>query len=291
MTQRYDLVIAGGGPSGSAAAWQAAQTGAKVVVLDKAEFPRDKPCGDGLTARAVSYLQKMGLADEVATFHRVNRVTVFSPSAVGVVVPAASGHARPRPYRQPHPARHACCSSTPSRRVPRCDSRAEVTGPILSSGRVVGVTLKSGEKVYGDAVIAADGAYSPIKRALKIDSEYNGYSAIAIRSEMHANRPDSDSLDIYLKLAFEGDQLPGYGWVFPMGSGVFNIGLGYVNSYKNWQSINATQFLGEFLRTLAARLGAAADRGAQEEQERAGVAAADGIHRVAAVATGRAVHR
>jgi len=99
-------------------------------------------------------------------------------------------------------------------------------------------------------VIAADGAYSPIKRALKIDSEYNGYSAIAIRSEMHANRPDSDSLDIYLKLAFQGDQLPGYGWVFPMGSGRFNIGLGYVNSYKNWQSINATQFLGEFLRTL-----------------------------------------
>ena len=62
MTQRYDVVIAGGGPSGSAAAWQAAQTGARVVVCDKAQFPRAKPCGDGLTARAVSYLQKMGLA-------------------------------------------------------------------------------------------------------------------------------------------------------------------------------------------------------------------------------------
>ena len=78
MTQHYDLVIAGGGPSGAAAAWQAAQTGANVIVLDKAVFPRDKPCGDGLTARAVSYLQKMGLADEVATFHRINRVTAVS---------------------------------------------------------------------------------------------------------------------------------------------------------------------------------------------------------------------
>ena len=131
----------------------------------------------------------------------------------------------------------------------------------------------------------------PIKRALKIDSEYNGYSAIAIRSEMHANRPDSDSLDIYLKLQFHGDQLPGYGWVFPMGNGVFNIGLGYVNSYKNWQSINATQFLGEFLRTLPPRLGPSADRGAEEEQERASVAATDGFHRLAALASGRAVHR
>ena len=71
---------------------------------------------------------------------------------------------------------------------------ARSPAPILDErGRVSGWSLKSGEKVYGDAVIAADGAYSPIKRALKIDSDYNGYSAIAIRSEMHANRPDSDA--------------------------------------------------------------------------------------------------
>ena len=250
MTQRYDLVIAGGGPSGSAAAWQAAQTGARVVVLDKAEFPRDKPCGDGLTARAVSYLQKMGLAEEVSKFHRVNRVTVFSPSKWELTFPKRPGmpdhgHTVSRTELDTLLLKHAESAGAEVRQS------AEVTGPELdANGRVIGVTLKSGEKVYGDAVIAADGAYSPIKRALKIDSEYNGYSAIAIRSEMHANRPDSDSLDIYLKLAFQGDQLPGYGWVFPMGNGVFNIGLGYVNSYKNWQSINATQFLGEFLRTL-----------------------------------------
>ncbi len=249
MTQRYDLVIAGGGPSGSAAARQAAQTGAKVVVLDKAEFPRDKPCGDGLTARAVSYLQKMGLANEVAKFHRVNRVTVFSPSEWELSFPKRPGmpdhgHTVSRTELDTLLLKHAESAGAEVRQS------AEVTGPIVENGRVVGVTLKSGEKVYGDAVIAADGAYSPIKRALKIDSEYNGYSAIAIRSEMHANRADSDSLDIYLKLEFQGDQLPGYGWVFPMGSGRFNIGLGYVNSYKNWQSINATQFLGEFLRTL-----------------------------------------
>ena len=91
MTEQFDLVIAGGGPSGSAAAWQAVQTGAKVVILDKATFPRDKPCGDGLTARAVSYLQKMGLADEVARFHRVNRVTVYSPSRWELSFPKRPG--------------------------------------------------------------------------------------------------------------------------------------------------------------------------------------------------------
>ena len=250
MTQRYDLVIAGGGPSGSAAAWQAAQTGANVIVLDKAVFPRDKPCGDGLTARAVSYLQRMGLADEVAEFHRVNRVTVFSPSRWELTFPKRPGmpdhgHTVSRTVLDTMLLQHAEKAGAKVRQG------AEVSEPILDeAGRVTGVTLKSGEKIYGDAVIAADGAYSPIKRALHIDSKFNGYSAIAIRSEMDAEVADSDSLDIYLKLAFQGDQLPGYGWVFPMGNGRLNIGLGYVTSYKNWQAINATQFLGEFLRTL-----------------------------------------
>jgi menaquinone-9 beta-reductase len=250
VTQRYDLAIAGGGPAGSAAAWRAVQTGARVVVLDKAEFPRDKPCGDGLTPRAVSYLQKMGLADEVAKFHRLNRATIFSPSEWELSFPRRPGmpdhgHGARRRELDTLLLKHAESAGAEVRQS------AEVVGPIVDEdGRVTGVTLKTGERVMADAVIAADGAYSPVKQALKLHSQYNGYSAIAIRAEMPANRPDSDSLDIYLKLAFRGDQLPGYGWVFPLGCGRVNIGLGYVNSYKNWQQINATQFLGEFLATL-----------------------------------------
>ena len=250
MTEKFDLVIAGGGPSGSAAAWQAAQTGAKVVVLDKAVFPRDKPCGDGLTARAVCYLQKMGLAEEVAKFHQINRVTVYSPSRWELSFPKRPGmpdhgHTVSRTELDMLLLKHAESAGAVVR------EGAEVAGPIFDDrGRVTGVTLKGGGQVHGYAVIAADGAYSPIKRALKIDSEYNGYAAVAIRSEMDANRPDSDSFDIYLKLKFQGDQLPGYGWVFPMGGNRVKIGLGYVTSYKAWQSINATGFLGEFLRTL-----------------------------------------
>ena len=148
----------------------------------------------------------MGLADEVATFHRVNRVTVFSPTQWELSFPKRPGmpdhgHTVSREHLDTVLLKHAESAGAEVRQG------AEVAAPELdASGRVVGVTLKGSEKVYGDAVIAADGAYSPIKRALKIDSEYNGYSAIAIRSEMHANRPDSDSLDIYLKLEFQGDQ-------------------------------------------------------------------------------------
>jgi geranylgeranyl reductase family protein len=250
VTQRYDLAIAGGGPAGSAAAWQAAQTGARVVVLDKAEFPRDKPCGDGLTPRAVSFIQKMGLADEVAKFHRVNRAKVFSPSEWDLSFPR-----RPGMPDHGHVARRLELDALLLKNAESAGAQvrqsAEVVGPIVDDdGRVTGVKPKSGEQVLADAVIATDGAYSPIKRALKLDSQYHGYSAIAIRAEMPANRPDADSLDIYLRLALNGDQLPGYGRVFPLGDGRVNIGLGYVNSYKNWQQINATQFFDEFLATL-----------------------------------------
>jgi geranylgeranyl reductase family protein len=250
MTQRYNLAISGGGPAGSAAAWQASQNGARVVVLDKAEFPRDKPCGDGLTPRAVSYIQKMGLANEIAKFHRLNRATIFSPSEWELSFPRRPGmpdhgHGISRRELDMLLLKNAESAGAEIRQS------AEVVGPIVDDdGRVTGVQLKSGEQVFADAVIAADGAYSPIKRGLQLDSRYNGYSAIAIRAEMAANRPDADSLDIHLKLMFRGDQLPGYGWVFPLGGGRVNIGLGYVNSYKNWQQINATRFLGEFLATL-----------------------------------------
>lgn len=223
-----------------------------MVVLDKFEFPRDKPCGDGLTPRAVSYIQKMGLADEVAKFHRVNGAKMFSLSEWDLAFPR-----RPGMPDHGHVARRTELDTLLLKQAgsARAELRqsAEVVGPIVDDdGRVTGVTLKSGERVLADAVVAADGAYSPVKRALKLDSQYNGYSAIAIRAEMPINRPDSDSLDIYLKLTFQGDQLPGYGWVFPLGDGRVNIGLGYVNSYKNWQQINATQLLGDFMESLPA---------------------------------------
>src|SRR3954463_1470129 len=145
MTQRYDLVIAGGGPSGSAAAWQAAQTGARVLVLDKAEFPRDKPCGDGLTARAVSYLQKMGLAHEVAEFHRVNRVTVFSPSQWELSFPKRPGmpdhgHTVSRTELDTLLLKHAESAGAEVRQS------AEVTGPIGGKGRVGGLRRRAARR-------------------------------------------------------------------------------------------------------------------------------------------------
>lgn len=250
MAQRYDVAISGGGPAGSAAAWQAVRTGARVILLDKAEFPRDKPCGDGLTPRAVSFMQKMGLADEVAKFHRLNRATIYSPTEWELSFPRRPGmpdhgHGIRRTQLDTMLLKHAEAAGAEVRQG------AEVTGASVDDdGRVNGLTLRGGEVIHADAVIAADGTYSPVRRSLKLTSKYNGYSAIAIRAEMSANRPDSDSLDIHLKISHEGQQLPGYGWVFPLGDGRVNIGVGYVNSFKRWHDINAARLLGDFMDGL-----------------------------------------
>lgn len=250
MTKHYDLAIAGGGPAGSAAAWQAAQTGARVIVLDKAKFPRDKPCGDGLTPRAVSYVQKMGLARAVAKFHRVNGARVFSPREWQLSFPE-----RPGMPDHGHVARRHELDALLLERAESAGAeirqQAQVVGPTVDEhDRVTGVRLDSGEQISADAVIAADGAYSSIKRALKLDSAFNGYSAIALRAEMPVDELDTDTLDIHLKLTFHGDQLPGYGWVFPLGDGRANIGLGYCNSYRKWHQINATQLFADFMAGL-----------------------------------------
>ncbi|SEH77287.1 FAD binding domain-containing protein [Mycolicibacterium rutilum] len=178
MTQHFDVAIVGGGPAGSAAAWQAARTGASVVVLDKATFPRDKPCGDGLTPRAVSFLQKMGLADAVASFYRVSGARVFSPSEWNLAFPK-----RPGMPDHGHVVRRTALDALLLENAHAAGAEvrqgAEVIAPIVDDGRVIGVTLRGGERVVADAVIAADGAYSPVKRGLRLDSKYHGYSAIA----------------------------------------------------------------------------------------------------------------
>src|SRR6266568_8266511 len=70
MSDRYDVLVIGGGPSGAAAAYRLAERGRRVLVVEKKRFPREKTCGDGLTPRAVRQLHDMGLADPLSEFHR-----------------------------------------------------------------------------------------------------------------------------------------------------------------------------------------------------------------------------
>lgn len=256
--RRYDMIVVGGGPAGSSAAWYAASTGARVLLCDKAHFPRDKPCGDGLTPRAVRLLNGMGLSDELRRFHQVKRVRMFGAG---------------RTFDSPWPQREGFPDY--SYVVPRTDldelvlrkaesagteiwEGVEVLQPVLKDELVSGVRVRTGkseQEIQASVVVAADGASSRLGRSLGMVPLKDRPIGLALRAQPEANHPQGDALEIHLELFHERDRLPGYGWVFPMGGNKVNIGVGLISTYSRRREVNSARLMEAFLRSLPASWG------------------------------------
>ncbi|MFD3707648.1 geranylgeranyl reductase family protein [Nocardia sp. NPDC058658] len=253
MSDRFDIAVVGGGPAGAAAAWKAAAVGARVVCFDKAAFPREKPCGDGITPRAASLVAAMGLGASLTKFHQIDGIRVFSPRRWQASWPEREGIPRTayvarRTDFDQMLITHAAATGADVR------ERTRVVAPIMERGRVAGVVVRdemgTERIVRADVVIAADGAYSTLKRALAPASSINGYTAVAIRAEMDACRDDDNYYEIYTRLWHENRALPGYGWVFPLGDQRVNIGIGYLTSYRKWRQVNAADLMANLMADL-----------------------------------------
>lgn len=252
MATKYDLAIVGGGPAGSSAAWQAAQAGLKVVCVDKAKFPREKACGDGLTPRGVALLDSMGLTEQLTQFHRIDGVRFCGEKNWQVPWPHRKGlpdygYVARRTTLDAMLLEHAAAAGAEIR------ESTEVVGPIATGNRITGFNVKTSagtEPIVADIVLAADGAYSPLKKAIGIKSKISGTAAVAIRAEMRSDRPDDHMFEVYPHVKVGKNTIPGYGWVFPLGGGQINVGIGYLTSYKGWRDINIAQLLEQFTSTL-----------------------------------------
>ncbi|WP_414685296.1 menaquinone reductase [Mycobacterium sp.] len=230
MDTRADVVVVGAGPAGSAAAAWAARAGRDVLVVDAADFPRDKPCGDGLTPRAVAELQLLGLGGWLDQHikHRGLRLTGFG-GEVEVDWPGPSfpayGSAVPRTEldeRIRQVAVHAGASMLMGRKVVGVsdDSRGRVTSLALRNGG--GIT-----EVRCRELIVADGARSPLGRMLGREWHQQTTYGVAVRGYLRSPRSDDPWLSTNLELRTRhGHLLPGYGWIFPLGNGEVNIGVG-----------------------------------------------------------------
>ena len=232
-----DVIVVGAGPSGSATAYYLAQGGLDVLLLEKSRFPREKVCGDGLTPRAVKALVAMGVPISADDGWLRNKGLRVIGGGLRLELPwpeltsyPGYGLVRTRmdfDQRLAQRAREAGAHLIEG---------ITVTGPVRDerTGRIVGVTARrdGGEQqVYrARLVIAADGNSSRLSVSMGLRKRDDRPIGVAVRAYYTSPRHDDDYLESWLDLWDAGRLLPGYGWIFGMGDGTSNIGLGLLNT-------------------------------------------------------------
>ncbi|MGH8997910.1 MAG: geranylgeranyl reductase family protein [Acidimicrobiia bacterium] len=253
MHDRWDALVVGAGPCGASAAYWLAEEGHRVLVVEKSRFPREKTCGDGLTPRAVRQLADMGLDERLAAYHRFGGLRSI---AHGLTLELAwPSHPEFPPYGYVVTRRNldemVAEGAVKAGAVLWQDT--EAVAPLVEGGVVTGAVVKPKDggpqaEVRARYVLVADGANSRFGRALGTARGRRYPLGMAIRGYYHSPRHGEPWIESHLDVRDRaGNVLPGYGWIFPVGDGTVNVGVGILSTFKHWKSINTSQLMDAFV--------------------------------------------
>jgi menaquinone-9 beta-reductase len=238
-----DVLVVGAGPAGSAAAAWLARTGRQVVLADAAAFPRDKPCGDGLTPRAIAELRALGLREWLR-----GRAVNWGLRAAGfgqeLYLPWPGGSLPRQGGAAPRLELDAAIRQVAldAGAVPLENARAAHV--VVEGGRVTGAVLADGRTIGCRTLVVADGARSQLGRALGRTWHRDTAYGVAARAYVKSGRADDPWISSHLELrGSSGELLSGYGWIFPLGDGEVNLGVGTLATSRRPADLNLRSLL------------------------------------------------
>ncbi|WP_245933930.1 geranylgeranyl reductase family protein [Branchiibius hedensis] len=263
-----DVIVVGAGPGGSTTAAYLAMAGLDVLLLEKTHFPREKVCGDGLTPRAVRELVTLGIPtpEDDGWIRNKGLRIIGGGMRLQLDWPDTTsfppyGLVRTRQDFDDILARHAVKHGAKLR------EGINVTAPILENGKVVGVEAKemgvdgraTGNTMTFRAplVIAADGNSARLALAMGREKREDRPIGVAVRAYYTSPRHDDDYLESWLELWSTDEAgnkilLPGYGWIFGVGDGTSNIGLGILNTSKAFGRTDYRDVMKRWVATMPA---------------------------------------
>ncbi len=255
----HDVLVVGGGPAGAACAYWLATAGHDVVLVEKKRFPRVKTCGDGLTPRAVRQLEDMGLGSALGAHHRFDGLRAL---AFGKALELRWPSHHDFPSYGYVVTRHDL-DQLVAERAERAGAAvwqgAEATAPVVEGPVVRGAVVSRGgevSEVRARQVVVADGANSRFGRALGTARDKGWPQGMAIRGYFRSPRHDEPWIESHLDIRDRaGHVLPGYGWVFPVGDGRVNVGIGLLSTSPRWKAVNTTHLMEAFVEAVPASWG------------------------------------